>query len=79
MRMRKKFDPDVPFGYLSSHVKIRARNWGNTRSPPRAHDLHVVATVFAALAPISVRSGETIMTHAQVQTVVDCMTSSANI
>ena len=31
------------------------------------------------LALISVRGGETIMTHAQVQTVVDCMASSVNI
>lgn len=52
---------------------------GDARSPPRAHDLHVVATVSAAFSPILVRSGEIIMTHAQVQTVVDCMTSSVNI
>ena len=68
-----------PLGYLSPRAKIRARDWGDARFPPRAHDLHVVATVSAALVPISVRSGETIMTHAQVQTVVDCMASSVNI
>ena len=79
MRMKKKGIICVPVGYLSPCAKIRARDWGDARFPPRAHDLHVVATVSAVLAPISVRSGETIMTHAQVQTVVDCMASSVNI
>ena len=79
MRMGKKTNLGVPFGYLTPHAKIRARDWRDARFPPRAHDLHVVATVSAALAPILVRNGEIIMTHAQVQTVVDCMTSSVNI
>ena len=65
MRMGKKFDPVVPFGYLSPCAKIRARDWGDTRSPPRAHDLHVVATVSAAFSPILVHSGEVIMTRAK--------------
>ena len=79
MRMGKKKNLGVPFGYLTPRAKIRARDWGDARFPPRAHDLHVVATVSAALAPILVHSGEIIMTHAQVQTIVDCMTSSVNI
>ena len=42
-----------------------ARGWPGCYTPPRVHDLHVVATVSTAFSPILVHSGEVIMTHAK--------------
>ena len=79
MRMKKKVCIDVPFGvFIPTHQDPCPRLGGREISatcPRFARRGNGVC----GLAPISVRSGETIMTHTQVQTVVDCMASSVNI
>ena len=79
MRMGKRACIGVPFGVFISPRQDSCPSLGGREISATCPRFARRGNGVCGLAPISVRSGETIMTHAQVQTVVDCMASFVNI